>query len=463
MRAPSAILVRSGAIACGVTITLVVINWLAFQRNVTFDLTATQAFSLSPATHQVLQEVAAPVTITYVYHPDDPELRLKKRKLEQMRELSPHIQVKLVNFLTAARELARGQIRSPNVVIVRCGEREQRLSGFDEAALVRALIGLSHSGGKTIYFLDGHGEDDVESPEFHDHVEGEAHGHSHGQGGGKRIVHYQRHGLNQAREALRGGGYTVKKLLLIIDLTVPEDCAVLVIARPRVPLLVEEVQAVKTYLQRGGRCFLLLDPFLKVGPLTSLLAEYGIRAAEDFVIDPQSFFFFDPSVPVVSRYPDHPITRDLPATVYPGACSLTRSKSDEGKAKVRQLCLTSTQSWGERAEGSPHYDAGVDGKGPLTLLVLGEARDGRGMIAVAGDADFATNSFFSTLGNGILFTRVVGWLADERPVRAVPLAASPPRLTLTNRQVAGMVIINVVIPLLLVFLWGVFAWWRRRA
>jgi ABC-type uncharacterized transport system involved in gliding motility auxiliary subunit len=75
-------------------------------------------------------------------------------------------------------------------------------------------------------------------------------------------------------------------------------------------------------------------------------------------------------------------------------------------------------------------------------------------IAVVGDSDFATNSFFHIMGNGRLFLNTVNYLAArENLVGIEPRTRDLPRVNLTNRQVKGTFFLSVIlIPALLAFI-----------
>ena len=71
---------------------------------------------------------------------------------------------------------------------------------------------------------------------------------------------------------------------------------------------------------------------------------------------------------------------------------------------------------------------------------------GRSRIAVVGDADFATNSFFHILGNGNLFLNTVNYLAaQENLIGIEPRTYDLPRVNLTNRQIKGTFFLSVVL------------------
>ena len=70
----------------------------------------------------------------------------------------------------------------------------------------------------------------------------------------------------------------------------------------------------------------------------------------------------------------------------------------------------------------------------------------RSRIAVVGDSDFATNSFFHIMGNGTLFLNTVNYLAaQENLIGLEPRTHDLPRVNLTNRQMKGTFFLSVIL------------------
>jgi ABC-type uncharacterized transport system involved in gliding motility auxiliary subunit len=87
----------------------------------------------------------------------------------------------------------------------------------------------------------------------------------------------------------------------------------------------------------------------------------------------------------------------------------------------------------------------------------------RSRIAVVGDSDFATNSFFHIMGNGKLFLNTVNYLASkENLIGLEPRAREAPRVNLTNRQMKGTFFLAVILVPALLAVIGFAVWWRQR-
>jgi ABC-type uncharacterized transport system involved in gliding motility auxiliary subunit len=87
----------------------------------------------------------------------------------------------------------------------------------------------------------------------------------------------------------------------------------------------------------------------------------------------------------------------------------------------------------------------------------------RSRIAVIGDSDFATNSFFHIMGNGKLFLNAVNYLAaKENLIGLEPRARDVPRVNVTNRQLKGTFFLSIILLPALLALAGISVWWKQR-
>jgi gliding motility-associatede transport system auxiliary component len=217
----------------------------------------------------------------------------------------------------------------------------------------------------------------------------------------------------------------------------------------------------------------MFDPFVKSG-LEPVVREYGIVVDDDIVIDEASHFWADVSAPAVSDYNRHQVTRDLPLTFFPGARSLSPTPQRVPGTSVVPLVNTSPNSWGQASPDRVGFVEGRDVRGPNTLMVVAQRRpvatDGgpepsgpRSRIAVVGDSDFATNSFFHIMGNGGLFLNTVSFLAaQENLIGLQPRTADVPRVNLTNRQMKGTFFLSVVLVPAVLAVVGTAVWWKQH-
>src|SRR5207245_2222561 len=88
-------------------------------------------------------------------------------------------------------------------------------------------------------------------------------------------------------------GYEAKSIELLQTAEIPADCTAVVVAGPRNDYPQPQVDALKKYVEEGGRALVMLDPPLKMGrmefadnqALTNLLAEWGVAPEKDLIFD----------------------------------------------------------------------------------------------------------------------------------------------------------------------------------
>jgi ABC-type uncharacterized transport system involved in gliding motility auxiliary subunit len=457
---------RRGEIAlytAGVVGVLLVLAHLSVRYPFRFDLTESGRYSLSEPTVVMLKKLDRPVHIVFFH---DPMMRETVELYELMARQTPRVTVEFYDpVLHPAQARLRG-VQFAGTAVMESEGRKLQVNGSSETDIANGILRVSRSATQRVCFLDGHGEPDPFSIESHDHLEGAA-GHTHGLG--VNYVLHERHGMAKARHALETLNYRVDKVLLAQGGDLLSGCAVLVVAGPKVALLSPEVRAIRVYLAGGGNALFMLDPFVRT-ELEPVLHEYGIVAVDDIVIDEASHFWADMSSPAVSDYNRHQVTRELPLTFFPGARSLSPTPERVPGTSVLPLVNSSKKSWGQTNRARVAFTPGRDELGPKTLMVLALRRGGeegsdarRSRVAVVGDSDFATNSFFHIMGNGTLFVNTINYLAAQEGLIGIqPRTHDLPRVNLTNQQMKGTFFLSVVLVPALLAVVGTAVWWKQR-
>jgi ABC-type uncharacterized transport system involved in gliding motility auxiliary subunit len=446
---------------------LVFANLISNNHYRRVDTTAAGLYTLSPQTVKVLGELTEPVHATAYFEPDTPAEHEATQLFEQCRAVTRKFDYRFVDPDKHPAEAQRHNITDYNTTLLNQGDREIRLTGYEESDLTSGLIRVTRAIRRQIRFTSGHGE--------------------------RPLRGLDRDGLDSVARALEGQGFETSELLLLEAGAVPKDTDVLVMAGPRKPLLPEEIKAVSDYLAQGGNVVLLADPD-STADLSTLLDPWGIKTPNEVIIDPTSRMFGgDFTVPLVSQYPPHGITKGFNlAAFFPVA----RPIEEEHRDGITQTVIARTgpDAWGETDIQSSQvaFDDG-DTKGPVAVMVLAEraakqgatapaegdaaggtdaktavaattappaAHDGR--LLVAGDADFPTNQWFGFSGNGDLFLNAVTWMAKEEGLVSIrPKEHTPQALALTPIQGATL-FYGFVAALPLIALTGAFGVWRWR-
>jgi ABC-type uncharacterized transport system involved in gliding motility auxiliary subunit len=481
---------RRGEIALytvGVIGVLVALAYLSTVFPVRVDMTTTGVYSLSEQTKQMLNRLEKPVHVTFFHDP------MMRETVELYQQFVGHSNGKVTldlfdPMLNPAQARLRG-VEFAGTALVESEGRRLQISGPTETDIANAILRVSLGVQQTACFLDGHGEPDPFSLESHDHAEGAA-GHSHGLG--TQTILHERHGIAKARHGLETMNYSVTKVLLMKTDSTLSKCNILIVAGPRSPLLPAEVQAIDRYLAEGGNALFMLDPFIQTG-LEPIVEEFGVVLEDTMVIDSASHFWTDVSAPAVTDYNRHEITRDLPLTFFPGARSLSPTSQPVPGVSVRPIINSSKESYAGTSRDKAEFNPAKDKPGPATIMVIANRKPefvapaeavlrelrgekplpaaggkaskftGKSRVAIIGDSDFATNSFFHIMGNGKLFLNTVSYLASQENLIGIEARTYDlPRVNLTNRQMKGTFFLSLVVIPALMALVGIAVWWRQR-
>ena len=474
--------------AVGTVALILILIYLSSRFTYRLDVTRGGVNSLSPPTVAMLDRLREPVRIVFFH---DALMRETVERYELFAARTDRISLELHDpTIEPARARLLG-VQFPGTAVMMSGDRRLLVHGGSEVDIANGILRVSRGATQRICSLDGHNEADPFSQESHDHLEGTP-GSEHSHGIGAEYVLHERHGMAKARSSLETLNFEVVKISLLKNPKALIGCTVLLVVGPKTALLNREVQAIDAYLAAGGHGLMMLEPFVTTG-LEPLLRSYGIVLDNTIVIDKASHYWTDISSPAVTDYNNHRITRGLPLSFYPGARSLSPTPERVPGTRVIPLINSSTNSYGETSPDRAELDPSSDRPGPLTLMVVASRRPvGKGdqtiatltgtpspqtgrtdprrppvtalsRLAVFGDADFATNSFFHILGNGEVFLNTIQFLAGEEDLIGIePGTKDLPRLTVTNRQIKSTFILSVLFAPFVLGLIGAVTWWRQR-
>jgi ABC-type uncharacterized transport system involved in gliding motility auxiliary subunit len=440
---------------------LVFVGLLAHRYPLRWDLTRNQSQSLSPLTRTLLAEVKHPLSFTAFYPEGQGERQLAKELLQEYAYQNRQVTYRFADPEREPLKAKEAGYRYPGNILLEYQGRRQMADRPEEEALSDTLRKLLKPEAKKVYFLTGHGE--------------------------RSLSDSKRGGYHLARKALGNEGYEVEDLNLLTQAEVPKDAAAVVVAGPQKPLFKNEVEALKAYLNRGGRLLVLLLPFAD-GGLKEFLAGYGVGLDEGLVLDQNQMsqaLGASAVMPLVFNYGSHRITQDFTniVTIFPLARPLILNRAVK-RVNLLPLATTSPTSWEKRGQkwlkqGKGDFDPKQDRKGPFTLAVLadialtpkgaapGEKKpdpEKKAELVVFGNVNFADNTYFNLSGNGDLFLNSVNFLAQEEKQIFIRREASPSQpLLLTGLQHLALLLTSLVAVPLVMLSAGIFAYFRRRA
>ncbi len=453
-----------------VLLIVAAVNFLASRHRARVDLTEGETHTLSPQTMRILDGLDQDVEVIGFFTDSSLDRRTAFEDLaSEYAHRTPRFRMRLVDPLRSPGEARLHEIAQDGTVVIKAASGEARLTAASEQDLTNALLKATKGRQPTACFTIGHGE-------FSTADAGTS-------------------GYRQAADALRQDNFKVQEVLLLREGSVPEECALVVVAGPATPLHAAEAGQIERYLASGGRLMVLKrDPGAVTG-LESLLASYGLKVNQDTVVDRLSRAILgDEFTPVVTTYDAHPITRALGergmATCFPVASSVeATAPTEEGVTSVL-VARTTDAAWGETSK-TVGFEAGVDHAGPVGLVAAAsgalpgarasgvkpataaadsaeapEETDGGRLerrIVLVGDGDFASNSYLRAgFANADLFMNAAAWLAEEEDLISIrPAPKQPQPITLTENRanlLSGMTYLTPAIA----FLGAAIVWSRRR-
>jgi len=449
-----AVVVAAAALTLGANVAL-------FRHDVHFDVTSEKAFTPSPDARRVVEGLTSDVELTYFYQKQDPAGRAAKTMLEIMGRANPRLRVRTVDPDQHPGLASRLGVRVYNVAVLESDGRRLQVVSTQDRDIALGIVRVTRASVKTICFAAGHGEYDIDNFEYHTHFEG-VQAHSHG-AEGAGVVLMEQHGVGRLRRALESLGFAARKVTLATAGRVPGECAALVEASPRTRYAPSESDVLAEYLGRGGAALLLYDVAFPIEPrLAAVLRSAGIRVGAGVVVDPLDHYFTDEQMVAVPRYADHPITRGLALSFYPGVRPLELVPAPG--VTVAPLVSSSAESYVRPLGAMPAPARRAHVLAAAAEGVLPGASDARPFrLVVVGDGDFASNSFFPYMSNSDLVLAMLAWLVrEERAPTLKPPVEVLPTVVLTNRQVRGIFMVTVMVLPGVVIGAGSVVWWRRR-
>jgi len=431
---------------------VVVANMLADRFNKSYDTTSNKRYSLSDQTKKIIAGLKQDATITYF----NQSTRFQEGKdvLEQYANLSPKIKIAYVDPDKSPQVARAAGIRDFGTAVVQIGDKKDTAKSLTEEGITGAFIRDLKGTTRTICFVTGSGEHAIDETE--------------------------RDGFSQFKDLVAKDEYQSKSVDLLQKAEVPADCTTLVIAGPTHDYLQPEVDAIKNYVQNGGRAFFMLDPPVQFGrssiaandALIGLLQSWGVTLDKNMILDLNpvgQLAGLGPQVALVTTYSSQPIVAQMRgnAVGFPLSRSLDIKSTD--KTSVEKLFDSSSSSLATSNLSSPEVSVADPNnrKGPLTIAAAGTYNTGKqnsqGRFVVTGSSSWAANRFLGFNGNGDLAVNAVNWLSsDEDMISIRPKQQEDRRITMTRAQLNLVRATSQFILPLMVVVAGTLVWWKRR-
>lgn len=436
-----------------VVIAVVVLaNTLADRYNKSFDATSNKRYSLSDQTAKIVKGLKQDATITYF----DQSTRFHTGKdlLDQYANLSRRVRVEYVDPDKSPQVAREAGIRNFGTAVVQMGAKKEEAKSMTEEGITGAFIRDLKSTTRTVCFVAGSGEHQADNSD--------------------------REGLSRFKDLLAKDNYENKTIDLLQKAEVPDDCTTLVIAGPTRDYEQPETDAIKKYVEEGGRALLLLDPPLKLGrsevadndALASVLQSWGVTLNKNLILDMNpigQLVGLGPQVALVQSYGSQPIVSGMKGTTTGFPLSRSMEIKSTDKTSVEKLFDSSASSLATNDLSSNRVNVNdpKNKKGPLTIAAAGTYNTGKeniqGRFVVVGSSSWVANRFIDFNGNNDLALNAINWLSsDEDLISIRPKEQEDRRITMTRAQLNWVRATSQFVLPLVVVIAGVFVWLKRR-
>jgi ABC-type uncharacterized transport system involved in gliding motility auxiliary subunit len=430
----------------------IVANVLADRYNKSYDATSNKRYSLSEQTAKIVKGLTQDATITYFNQ--STHFNDGKDLLDQYANLSRKVHVQYVDPDKNPQAAREAGIRNFGTAVVQIGSKKDEAKSMTEEGITGSFIRDFKNTTRTVCFVSGSGEHQLDNS--------------------------SRDGFSNFKDLLVKDNYQSQTIDLLQNAEVPNTCTTLVVGGPTRNYEQPEVDAIKKYVENGGRALFMLDPPLKIGrsdiapndALTSLLGGWGVSLDKDLIIDMNPLgqvVGLGHEVALVTNYGTQPIVDGMKgtATGFPLSRSLEIRGTD--KSSVEKLIETSASSLATTNLESAAVSVNdpKNKKGPLTIAAAANYSTGKensqGRFVVIGSSSWAVNGFINFNGNSDLALNTINWLSsDEDLISIRPKQQDDRRITMTRAQLSWVRATSQFLLPMIVVITGVFVWLKRR-
>lgn len=424
------------------------INYLGYKNLKEVDLTIQKKNSLTSQTLKVMEMIKAPVKLNLFAKREEWHHILNVLKLYKAK--NSQIEVNAIDTDARPDLVKKFGITANNTVVIEYKDKKVSFVVSDELSITNGLLKILRDEEIVVYMTVGHKE--LSCDENHEE------------------------GLSVICDRIRGQNYIIRKL----DLTtseVPRDARAVLVLGPALGFLDQEVQKLKTYLERGGNLVMALAPSFS-GPLyanlSKLSEDYGLVLGQDIVIDNLSTVQgTEATIPIITQYDQTSIITQKfdQRTIFPMASSVR--KSNNANSNVSLIALTSPfpGSWAETnlnavIEGKAKFEEKEDLKGPVGLIgtSLKESKHGlQSHLVLIGSSSFLINSYQNQSGNSTLFLNTLSWLVEDEGIISFNRAGLDNFPVILSEQHMQMIfVISILLVPIIFFGAAIFIYRKRR-
>ena len=461
--------VYAAALAAVVLVLVILVNLVVRAiptRYTEFDLSESGLFTLSESSKTVAKNIDTDVTIYYLAETGDEDVLITKL-LNNYAAQNAHIRWEGKDpalYPTFAAQYG-AQNSANGSLILTCGEKNVVLDASDlytedysnyylngsssvtfdgESKLTAALYRLTSGEERCAYYTTNHGEQAL---------------------------------TDTLKAALENQNLAVSALDLLSG-DIPDDCDLLIINVPAQDLssagaLLDEVSALRSYLEQGGKLLVTTDSYNKTPNLDALLAEFGLSRTEGLVVEGDSSH-------VLNSYPPYYLLPDYASAAESGildgvdknrkvllqmAQGITLTETEN---VISEALLTTSDSAYSKAAG---YEMTTlekedgDPDGPFTLAAYARREDTEAEVVWVNCGNMDNEGIYQVVPGNVSFLQAcAATLAGQENtalIESKALDAAP--ITVANSTSVGLGLVFVILlPAAVLAVGGVVVVLRRR-
>ncbi|MCL1997247.1 MAG: Gldg family protein [Turicibacter sp.] len=272
-------------------------------------------------------------------------------------------------------------------------------------------------------------------------------------------------------------GYEVRTVNLMIE-EVPEDAEMLLITTPTVDWSPDQAERILTFLQNNGRGIFILTPIqIRFERMDEVLAAFGVAVGDFVIIEGSSAHFINSPLTLLPEFVPNEITQTLiergTRPLFEIVTGIEMLELRRASTIIEPLIATSSQAYGRR---DPVIDtiarAPQDVDGPFNIAVsvedailLGTQVLNTRLVLIGTDA-IIEPAYNAALGgsNWNFLINSLNWLREEPPQLFIPPQIPPAvaPLIMSQAQQSLIALVSVVIMPLVLAIFGLVIWLRRR-
>ncbi len=412
-----------GALFSGLGMSFVIVfafsaMYVATQLDATWDLSYFRTARPGESTRKIVRGLNEPLLVTLFFPPANEVGEAVEQYFRELSKDSAQLQVeRLDQAVEPARARTMGITTNGVAVFSRGEKREVYTVGLElerargqlqrlDQEVQRRLLMVARPR-RMLYFTTGHGE----------------------RGDGRAMPgETPRPGISQLKELIRAQNVELQTLSVAEGLgaEVPRDASAVAIIGPTKEFFPEEVNALREYLERGGRVWIALDP---EGPShEKLLAPLGLRYLNTPLANDQVYFRAtrqqsDRGNLATAAYSSHPSVSSLAPlggqapVAFLGSGALETGSSPPGDVGHDITVRAHEATFLDRNRN--FAEDGGEERRPYPLVISVEKK-GTGKeparAVVMADSDALADGVLPNLGNAYLALDTLRWITGEEAI-----------------------------------------------